>query len=194
MIKAVTVFLLLTVICGFVYPTVITGICQVVFPKQANASVIEVDGKKYGSVLLAQQFTENKYMWGRIMNIDTSTYTGDDGEMLMYAAPSNKSPASDEYEEMIKERVAKIQAANPEKNDTPIPSDLVTCSGSGLDPHISVAAAEYQIERIASERNIEVQDIQKVIDQYTTNKFLGVLGEETVNVLQVNLALDGILK
>ena len=131
-----------------VYTCVVTGIAQLVFPHQANASIIEVDGKKYGSELLGQQFTGEGYMWGRIMNVDVATYTDKDGNALMYAVPSNLSPASEEYEALVAERVEKLRAANPEMGDTPIPVDLVTCSGSGLDPAISPAAAEYQVARI----------------------------------------------
>lgn len=128
------------------------------------------------------------------MNLDTTTFTDDAGNPLMYATPSNLSPASEEYEALVCERLEKIKAAHPEKGDTPIPVDLVTCSGSGLDPHISPAAAEYQLERIANNRGMELDKVQKIVDKYTTGKFLGVFGEETVNVLEVNLALDGILK
>ena len=172
----------------------VTGISQLFFPKQANGSIIEVNGKKYGSELLAQQFTGNQYMWGRVMKLDVSTFKDKDGKTLMYAAPSNLSPASDEYKKLIAERVAKIKAANPGEENTPIPEDLVTCSGSGLDPHISPAAAEYQIERIAKARGISADKVNAIVLQYTNKKLLGIFGEETVNVLQVNLALDGILK
>jgi len=192
--KALIFLLILTLLCGVVYPLAVTGISQLFFPKQANGSIIEVNGKKYGSELLAQQFTGNQYMWGRVMKLDVSTFKDKDGKTLMYAAPSNLSPASDEYKKLIAERVAKIKAANPGEENTPIPEDLVTCSGSGLDPHISPAAAEYQIERIAKARGISADKVNAIVLQYTNKKLLGIFGEETVNVLQVNLALDGILK
>lgn len=192
--KAFKFILIFTIICGLLYPAFITGISQLLFKDKANGSIIEVDGRKYGSVLLAQEFTGNEYLWGRVMNLDTSTFINDKGEKLMYAAPSNLSPASKEYEKIINDRVNKIRAANPSKNDEPIPVDLVTSSGSGLDPHISVAAAEYQIDRIAKERNISNEEVEKIIKKYTKGRTFGVFGEETVNVLQVNLALDGILK
>ncbi len=111
----------------------------------------------------------------------------------MYAWASNKSPASEEYEALIAERVAKIRAAHPEKGDQPIPVDLVTCSGSGLDPHISVAAAAYQVERIAKASGRTVDEVQAIVDKYTEGKLFGLFGEATVHVLKVNLALDGIL-
>lgn len=192
--KAAMIFLIFTILCGIVYTCVVTGIAQLVFPHQANASIIEVDGKKYGSELLGQQFTGEGYMWGRIMNVDVATYTDKDGNALMYAVPSNLSPASEEYEALVAERVEKLRAANPEMGDTPIPVDLVTCSGSGLDPAISPAAAEYQVARIAAARGISEEEVRNVIAQCTTGRFLGVLGEENVNVLKVNLMLDGILK
>ena len=158
------------------------------------SSIIEVNGKKYGSVLLAQEFTGDEYLWGRVMNLDTSTFTDENGEVLMYATPSNLSPASEEYEKLVSERIEKIKASNPDKKDDPIPVDLVTSSGSGLDPHISVAAAEYQVERISKARNISTDEVEQIIEKYTKGRALGVFGEETVNVLQVNLALDGKLR
>lgn len=192
--KALAVLISFTVLCGIIYPLAVTGLGQLLFPNQANGSVIEVNGKKYGSVLLAQQFTGNQYLWGRVMNLDIKTFTDSSGKPMMYAAPSNLSPASDQYKKLIQERIAKIQAADPEKKGEPIPEDLVTCSGSGLDPHISPAAAEYQVDRIAKVRNMSAQSVRNIIAKYSSGKFLGVFGEDTVNVLEVNLALDGILK
>ena len=192
--KAVLIFVIFTVLCGIVYTGVITGIAQVFFPEQANGSIIEIDGKKYGSELLGQQYTDNKHMWGRIMNIDVTTYVDDKGQPVMYASPSNLSPASKNYEQLVAERVDKIRASHPDQENTAIPEDLVTCSGSGLDPHISVAAAKYQIHRIAKAQNISDSQVQKIVDECTDGRFLGIFGEETVNVLKVNLMLDGILK
>ncbi len=192
--KALSVLLVFTVLCGVIYPLAVTGISQLFFHNQANGSIIEVNGKKYGSTLLAQQFTGNQYLWGRIMNLDTKTHKDKDGKAILYAVPSNLNPASEKYGELVKQRVEKIQAASPEKKGAPIPEDLVTCSGSGLDPHISPAAAEYQAARIAKARNLSAQQVRDVISKYTTGRFLGIFGQETVNVLQVNLALDGILK
>ena len=192
--KAFICIIVFTVICGLVYPLVMTGISQVLFKDKANGSIIEVDGKKYGSVLLAQQFTGDEYLWGRIMNIDTETFTDDEGNALMYATPSNLSPASEEYEALVKERVERIRKTNPTVKEEAIPVDLVTCSGSGLDPHISVAAAQYQVERIAKARNLDTEEVEEIIDKYTKGRMLGIFGEEVVNVLEVNLALDGILE
>lgn len=191
---ALKIFLIFTVICGIIYTAVITGFAQVVFPDKANGSIIEVDGKKYGSELLGQQFVDDTHMWGRIMIIDDATFTNKDGEKTMYGLASNTSPASDEYEEVIAKRVAMIEAANPEQKGKKIPVDLVTVSGSGLDPHISLAAAEYQIPRLVRTTGQSETEIRKIIDKYTDHEFLGYFGETTVNVLEVNLALDGILK
>lgn len=193
-IKAFKFILVFTIICGLIYPVFSTFASQLLFKEKADGSIIEIDGKKYGSVLLGQEFTGDEYLWGRVMNLDTSTFTDENGEVLLYAVPSNLSPASEEYEKIVSERVEKIREANPEKKDEPIPVDLVTASGSGLDPHVSVAAAKYQVERIAKERNITTDEVEKIIDKYTKERLLGIFGEKTVNVLQVNLALDGILK
>lgn len=192
--KAFRFLLVFTIICGLIYPVFITGASQLLFKEKANGSIIEVNGEKYGSILLAQEFTGDEYLWGRVMKVDTSTFTNEDGEVLMYSAPSNLSPASEDYEKIISERVEKIKTSNPDKKDEPIPVDLVTGSGSGLDPHISVAAAEYQIDRIAKARNMNINEVEKIIEKYTKGRTLGVFGEETVNVLEVNLALDKILK
>lgn len=192
--KAVLIFVIFTVLCGIIYTGVITGIAQVFFPEQANGSIIEINGKKYGSELLGQQYTDIKHMWGRIMNIDVTTYVDDKGQPVMYASPSNLSPASEQYQEIVAKRVEKIRASHPNQGNMPIPEDLVTCSGSGLDPHISVAAAKYQIQRIAKAQDMTDSQVQEIVDKCTDGRFLGIFGEETVNVLKVNLMLDGILK
>lgn len=191
--KALMIFLLFTVICGVAYTGAVTGVAQLIFPDKANGSLIEVDGKKYGCELLGQQYTDEEHMWGRIMNVDISTYKDENGKTLMYAAPSNLSPASDEFEDLVAERVKMIREANPDMDETSIPVDLVTCSGSGLDPHISPAAAEYQVARVAKANDMTEDEVRAIIKQCTDGRFLGIFGEETVNVLKVNLMLDGIL-
>lgn len=191
--KALKIFLIFTVVCGILYTGIVTGAAQLIFPDKANGSIIEIDGKKYGCELLGQQYTDDAHMWGRIMNLDVSTYQDENGNMLMYAAPSNLSPTSEEYEALVAERIEKLRAANPDMDETAVPVDLVTCSGSGLDPHISPAAAEYQVARIAKANNMTEDAVREIIDQCTDGRFLGILGEETVNVLKVNLMLDGIL-
>ncbi|MBT9777107.1 potassium-transporting ATPase subunit KdpC [Clostridium sp. MCC353] len=192
--RAFGFFLVLTVICGVIYPLTVTGIAKVFFQKQAEGSIIEIDGVKYGSELLAQEFTSDTYLWGRPMITDISTYTDDEGNVLMYAGASNKSPAGEELEAVIAERVERMKAAHPEQADQPVPSDLVTVSGSGLDPEISPAAANYQVQRISKARGIPEEEVKAVIGQYTKERTFGIFGEPRVNVLKVNLALDGILK
>ncbi|MEG1470643.1 MAG: K(+)-transporting ATPase subunit C [Anaerovoracaceae bacterium] len=191
--RAAMLLLIFTVVCGILYTGVITAIGQIVFPDKANGSIIEVNGQKYGSELLAQQYTDNTHMWGRIMKLDLSTFKDENGKMLMYAAPTNMSPASEEYRKIVAQRVAMLKESNPEMKETAIPVDLVTCSGSGLDPHISPAAAEYQIARLVKATEMSKEKITAIVDKCTTGKFLGIFGEETVNVLKVNLMLDGIL-
>ena len=192
--KALSMLIVFTVLCGIAYTGVITGAAQLIFPHQSNGSIIEVNGVRYGSELLGQQYNDERHMWGRIMNLDVSTYQDENGEPLMYATPSNLSQASEEYQQLVAQRVDMIRQANPDMKETAIPVDLVTCSGSGLDPHISKAAANYQVARIAKENQMSEQEVQEIIDKCTQGKFLGVFGEETVNVLKVNLMLDGILE
>ena len=189
--KAAGMVLAMTLICGIIYTTVVTGASQLFFSDKANGSIIEIDGKKYGCELLAQEFTGEEYMWGRIMNI--SAFTDQDGNTKMYSGPSNLSPESQEYKEIVEQRVEKIKEANPDADKEQIPEDLVTCSGSGLDPDISVAAAEYQVPRLAKANQMTEDEIQNMIDKCTNHKILGIFGEETVNVLKVNLMLEGIL-
>lgn len=191
--RAAMLLLICSVVCGILYTGVVTGAAQLIFPDKANGSIIEVDGKKYGCELLAQQYTDETHMWGRIMNVDVSTFTDKNGKRLMYAAPSNLSPAGDEYKELVSQRIEMIRSANPDMGDASVPVELVTCSGSGLDPHISPTAAEYQIPRLAKANNMTEKEIGDIIERCTTGKFLGVFGEESVNVLKVNLILDGIL-
>lgn len=192
--KALGIFLAFTILCGVLYTGVVTGLAQLFFPDQANGSIIEVDGKKYGCELLGQQYTDDAHMWGRIMNLDVSTFQDENGNALMYAAPSNLSPASEEFEALVAERVERLRAANPDMDETAIPVDLVTCSGSGLDPHISPAAAEYQVARIAKANDMSEDAVRAIIKKCTDGRFLGIFGEETVNVLEFNLMLDGILE
>lgn len=191
--KALVFLLVMTVLCGVIYPLVTTGLAQVIFPWQANGSLIEVDGVVYGSEHIGQQFTQMNHLWGRPMNVDTSSFADENGNPLAYGWASNKSPAGDGQEAVYAERVRVIRAAHPEMGDAPVPADLVTISGSGLDPAISPEAAEYQVARIAANTGKTEEEVRAIISRYTTGRFLGILGEPTVNVLKVNLALDGIL-
>ena len=192
-LRAAGLILVMTVLCGFLYTVVCTGINQVLFPHQANGSVIEIDGKSYGSELLAQQFIQPEHLWGRPMNLDVTSLTDGEGNPVMYAWATNKTPAGEEQDALVKERINALLEADPSMEGTPIPVDLVTVSGSGLDPEISPEAAAYQVHRIAEARGMSEEDVQAVIDQYTTDRWLGIFGESRVNVLKVNLALDGIL-
>ena len=189
--RALGVFALFTVVCGLGYTLVVTGIAQVAFPYQANGSLITVDGKVVGSELIGQNFDDEAHMWGRIQNV--SIVEGEDGELMAYGAPSNLSPASEEYRQLVDARVKKIRAANPDADMDAVPVDLVTCSGSGLDPEISPDAAEYQVPRLATATGKSEGEVREVIAQCTKGRFLGVFGEPTVNVLKVNLMLDGAL-
>ena len=189
--KAAGMVLAMTLICGILYTTVVTGASQLFFSDKANGSIIEIDGKKYGCEILAQEFTGEEYMWGRIMNV--SAFTDQDGNTKMYSGPSNLSPESQEYKELVEQRIEKIKASNPDADKEQIPEDLVTCSGSGLDPDISVAAAEYRVPRLVKANQMTEDEIQDMIDKCTNHKILGIFGEETVNVLKVNLMLKGIL-
>lgn len=191
--KTTAFFAILALLCGVIYPLLVTGVARVCFGQQSEGSIIAAEGHQYGSRLLAQPFTGDQYLWGRPMNVDSGTYVSDSGEPLIYAGPSNKTPAGEELAGLVAERIDALQTAHPEKSQTPIPVDLITSSGSGLDPHISVAAAEYQIERIANVRGIDPSQVRDIVLKYTDKKALGILGEDTVNVLEVNLALDGLL-
>lgn len=189
--RALGVFALFTVVCGLGYTLVVTGIAQVAFPYQANGSLITVDGKVVGSELIGQNFEDEDHMWGRIQNV--SIVEGEDGELMAYGAPSNLSPASEEYRQLVDARVKKIRAANPDADMDAVPVDLVTCSGSGLDPEISPDAAEYQVPRLAKATGKSKDEVRGIIAACTKGRFLGVFGEPTVNVLKVNLMLDGAL-
>lgn len=160
--KAAAIFLIFTLICGVLYTGIVTGIAQLIFPDKANGSIIEVDGKSYGCELLGQQYCDESHMWGRIMNIDVSTFTDRDGNLLMYASPSNISPASEEFEALVSERVEMLRNFNPDMDETAVPVELVTCSGSGLDPHISPAAAEYQIPRVAKANGMTEDEVREL--------------------------------
>ena len=192
-LRAIGLTIVMTVLCGFLYTVVCTGINQALFPHQANGSVIEIDGKTYGSELLAQQFTQPEHLWGRPMNLDVTSFTDEDGNPVMYAWATNKTPAGEEQDALVKARISALLEADPSMEGTPIPGDLVTVSGSGLDGEISPEAAAYQVHRIAGVRGMSEEDVQAVIDRYTTGRWLGIFGEPRVNVLKVNLALDGVL-
>ena len=157
-LRSVIVF---TVFCGFIYTLVMTGICQALFPSAANGSIIEVKGVKYGSALLGQQYSAPKHIWGRASNLDVGTYKDADGNQLANGIPTNISPASEDYQKTIDEWIKEIRKANPEMCNAPVAVDVITVSGSGRDPDISVAAAMYQVPRLARENNMSQEQVKK---------------------------------
>lgn len=197
--RAAGFFVIMSLITGVIYTGVCLGVGQLFFPFQANGSIIDVDADGDGTAdaryatLLGQQFEDEDHLWGRPTNYNLSTFTDDEGNPIAWAGPSNKTPAGEEFEELVAERVEAIREAHPEKGDEPIPSDLVTVSGSGLDPEISPAAAEYQVERLAKNTGKSASEIRAIIEACTEQPQLGILGEPRVNVLKVNLMLDGVL-
>ncbi|WP_296012839.1 potassium-transporting ATPase subunit C [uncultured Adlercreutzia sp.] len=191
--RATALFLVATLALGIVYPVAMCGLAAVAFPWQATGSVIEVDGVKYGSALVGQPFAEPGHLWGRPTVADAGIFTAQDGSPLLWYGPENLSPASDEFAERVQARVESVRAATPEAGDEPVPSDLVTVSGSGFDPHISPAAAEYQVGRIARATGRSEDEVRSIIRGCTERPLLGVIGEARVNVLEANLMLDGVL-
>ncbi len=174
---------LFTLLTGLAYPLVVTGLGQVLFPGKANGSLIREDGKVIGSELIGQPFSSPKYFWGRLSA--TAPYSYNAGA----SSGSNLGPLNPALFDAVKKRIADLRAADT-TNTQSIPIDLVTASGSGLDPHISVAAALYQVERVARNRTLNDTQVRSLVDQYTEGRQLGFLGEPRVNVLEVNLALD----
>jgi potassium-transporting ATPase KdpC subunit len=189
---AIVVLIALTLITGLVYPLVMTGIAQVVFPYQASGSMIERDGKVVGSELIGQDFSSDKYFHGR-----PSATTAPDPKDPTKTVPapynaansggSNLGPSNKALIDRVKDDLAKLQKQNP---SAPVPADLVTTSASGLDPDISPEAAQFQVPRIAKARKLPEDRIRQLVDDATEGRFLGLLGEPRVNVLKLNIALD----
>jgi K+-transporting ATPase ATPase C chain len=188
---AIVSLILLTLITGLIYPLVVTGIAQVVFPAQANGSLIIKDGKAVGSELIGQSFDDPKYFWGRLSATGPFPYNAFNAQNLTASSGSNYGPLNPALMEAVQARIDALKAADRE-NTAPISVDLVTASGSGLDPHISVAAALYQAPRVARERGLSEDAVRALVNQYTTGRQFGILGEPRVNVLKLNLALDGL--
>lgn len=180
---AVVSLVALTLITGFLYPLVVTGLAQILFPRQANGSLILIDGKPVGSSLIGQPFDEPKFFWGRPSATSPFPYNA------AASSGSNLGPTNGALMKAVQARIDAFNAADPD-NPLPLPVDLVTASGSGLDPHISPAAAEYQVRRIARVRGLDETDVRRLVAQHTEGRQFGVLGEPRVNVLALNLALD----
>ena len=182
---AIITLILFTVITGLVYPLAVTGISQLIFHEKANGSLLKRDGHILGSELIGQPFSDPKYFWSRLSATGPFAYNAG------ASSGSNYGPLNPALLDAVQQRIKALKDADPQ-NVKPIPVDLVTASGSGLDPHISVAAAEYQISRVARARGTSETTIRSLVDQYTEGRQFGILGERRVNVLELNLALDGI--
>jgi potassium-transporting ATPase KdpC subunit len=181
--SAFLMLLLLTLLTGVVYPLLVTGIAQAVMPARANGSLIMHDGKPVGSALIGQPFSSPKYFWSRPSATSPYPYNA------ASSSGSNLGPTNPAFTDAVAARVKALRDADPE-NQAPVPVDLVTASASGLDPEISLAAAQYQINRVAKARGLDGSKVQDLVAQYTQARQLGFLGEPRVNVLQLNLALD----
>ena len=182
---AIISFLGLTLITGIAYPLVVTGIAQGIMPEKANGSLIMKDGKPVGSALIGQNFSDPKYFWGR------PSATGPMPYNAAASSGSNLGPTNPALIDAVKARVKALHDADP-GNTASIPVDLITASGSGVDPQISPAAAEYQMQRVARVRGLPLKEVRQLVRQYTEDRQLGVLGESRVNVLQLNLAIDAL--
>lgn len=180
---AVTLFAALTVLTGVAYPLAVTGVGQLLFPNSANGSIVTVNGEAVGSALIGQQFSAPGHFWGR------PSATGPYPYNAAASSGSNLGPLNPALSDAVKARVETLKAADP-GNEQPVPIDLVTASGSGLDPQISLAAAHYQASRVAKARNLPVEQVKTLIEQHAKRPWLGIFGEPRVNVLALNLALE----
>lgn len=180
---ALAAIIIFSVLTGVIYPALVTLIAQVAFPSQANGSLIEQEGQQRGSSLIGQQFDQPEYFWGRLSATGPVPYNA------AASSGSNYGPLNPALAEAVQARIEALKAADP-SNQLPIPVDLVTASASGLDPEISPAAANYQVQRVAAARGLALEQVQQLVEQHTSQRTLGVLGEPRVNVLELNLALD----
>ncbi|MCH7343654.1 potassium-transporting ATPase subunit KdpC [Pelomonas sp. CA6] len=180
---ALSCLVLLSAVVGLAYPLLVTGVAQSLFPKQAAGSLIERDGKAVGSELIGQNFSSPRYFWGR------PSATAPMGNNAAGSTGSNQGPSNPALADAVKARVEALRAADP-GNTQAVPADLVTASSSGLDPHITMAAARYQAPRVARERGLSLKEVERLIQAHTDPRDLVVLGEPRVNVLRLNLALD----
>ena len=186
---ALVSLLVLTIVTGLLYPLAVTGIAQVAFPSQANGSLLVVEGQVRGSALIGQPFDDPRYFWGRLSATGVHPYNAFNADALAGSSGSNLGPSNPALAEAVQARIDALRAADP-LAAPPYPADLVTASGSGLDPHISPAAAEYQVRRVAATRGLGEDVVRQLVTRYTEGRDLGILGEPRVNVLRLNLALD----
>lgn len=182
---ALTLFVVLSLVTGLVYPLAVTGIAQLAFPEAANGSLILRDGKPVGSALVGQSFSDPKHFWSR------PSATGPMPYNAANSSGSNLGPSSPALADAVKARIEALRAADP-GNSQPVPVDLVTASASGLDPHISRAAADYQVARVARVRGVAEDRVRALVEQHTEQPWLGFIGEPLVHVLRLNLALDAL--
>lgn len=190
---ALSVSVMMFLICGFAYPMLLTGISQIIFPDQANGSLVEMDGEVVGSALVGQDFTDERLFHCRPSAYQYNTYTEEEKEKGAYSGLSsgsnNYAVTNPKLEERINEDIKEFLKEHPTVSKSEIPSDIITASGSGLDPHITVEAANVQIDRIVKNNNISEKKVKELIEQNTKGKLFGIFGEETVNVLNLNLSL-----
>jgi K+-transporting ATPase ATPase C chain len=189
---ALVALIAFTIITGVIYPLLVTSIAQVAFPFQANGSLITgANGQPIGSALIGQQFDDPKYFWGRLSATGPVPYTAFNADKLTGSSGSNYGPLNPALTDAAKARIDALKAADP-TNTLAIPVDLVTASGSGLDPQISPAAAEYQVNRVAKARGLDAARVRELVAQHTEGRTFGFLGEPRVNVLELNLDLDSL--
>lgn len=200
--KSIFISITFMILCGLIYPLLMTGISQLIFNKQANGSMIVADGKEVGSELIGQNFTDPRFFRGRVSSVNYNTYTDEDTQpdesgKAAYAGvgsgSANLAPSNDDLKERVEKDIDDFLAANPGVKKEDIPTDLLTSSGSGLDPDISPKAAEIQIPAVSKASGISETDLHKIVDKYTEDRSLGVFGEPRVNVLKINIEIASLL-
>ncbi|MDT8717799.1 K(+)-transporting ATPase subunit C [Clostridium sp. 19966] len=196
--KAIMLSMVLMLLCGVIYPLAMTGISQLAFNKKANGSMITLDGKEVGSSLIGQSFTDPRFFRGRVSSVNYNTYTEDDKKAGKYtgvaSGSQNLAPSNKALADRVQKDIEDFLKTHPDVKKEDIPTDLLTSSGSGLDPDISPEAAKIQISAVAKATGIADSDLEQMVKKHTTGKTLGIFGEPRVNVLQVNLEIASILK
>jgi len=184
--RALMLLLIMTVLTGIAYPLVVTGLAKVIFPNQADGSLIYKAGQPIGSVIIGQNFSDARYFYSR------PSAAGKDGYDAASSSGSNLGPTNKSFLDSVAEQAEKVRTENGLSSNAPVPGDLITASASGLDPHISPDSAQIQVARVAIARNFSEQKVQDLVDQYTEGRQFGFLGEPRVNVLKLNIALDSL--